>query len=64
MTQDASALAGSVHNRGAESGRLHHPAANDQQGAARPFTRNGDEVSWTDIIAWLHYGLIEARNSA
>jgi hypothetical protein len=25
-----------------------------------PFTRNGDEV-WTDIIAWLHYGLIEAE---
>lgn len=24
-----------------------------------PFTRNGDDV-WTDIIAWLHYGLIEA----
>src|SRR3979490_986420 len=25
-----------------------------------PFTRNGDEV-WTDIIAWLHYGLVEAE---
>ena len=25
-----------------------------------PFTRNGDEV-WTDIIAWLHHGLIEAE---
>jgi general L-amino acid transport system substrate-binding protein len=25
-----------------------------------PFTRNGDDV-WTDIIAWLHYGLIEAE---
>src|SRR6201989_29961 len=25
-----------------------------------PFTRNGDEV-WTDIITWLHYGLIEAE---
>jgi general L-amino acid transport system substrate-binding protein len=25
-----------------------------------PFTRNGDEV-WTDIVAWLHYGLIEAE---
>jgi general L-amino acid transport system substrate-binding protein len=25
-----------------------------------PFTRNGDEV-WSDIITWLHYGLIEAE---
>jgi general L-amino acid transport system substrate-binding protein len=25
-----------------------------------PFTRNGDEV-WSDIIAWLHYGPIEAE---
>ena len=25
-----------------------------------PFTRNGDEV-WTDIIAWPHFGLIEAE---
>jgi len=25
-----------------------------------PFTAHGDDV-WTDIIAWLHYGLIEAE---
>jgi general L-amino acid transport system substrate-binding protein len=25
-----------------------------------PFTRNGDEV-WSDIVTWLHYGLIEAE---
>src|SRR5262249_26773756 len=25
-----------------------------------PFTRNGDEV-WSDIVTWLHYGLVEAE---
>ena len=60
MTQDASALAGAVATAAPNRGRLRRAAADDQQGAAGPFTRNGDEV-WTDIIAWLHYGLIEAE---
>jgi len=47
-------------NRGAERGRLRHPADDDQQEPLGPFTRNGDEV-WSDIITWLHYGLVEAE---
>ena len=35
-------------------------AAAQRAGITIHFTRNGDEV-WTDIIAWLHYGLIEAE---
>src|SRR5258705_2002383 len=60
MTQDASALAGSVTTASpnpADYINLSQTIINVQPG---PFTRNGDEV-WTDIIAWLHYGRIEAE---
>ena len=60
MTQDASALAGSITTAApnpADYTILPQTISKEPLG---PFTRNGDEV-WTDIIAWLHYGLIEAE---
>jgi general L-amino acid transport system substrate-binding protein len=60
MTQDASALAGAVATaapNAADYAVLPQTISKEPLG---PFTRNGDEV-WTDIIAWLHYGLIEAE---
>jgi general L-amino acid transport system substrate-binding protein len=60
MTQDASALAGSVTTQAqspADYTVLPQTISKEPLG---PFTRNGDDV-WTDIIAWLHYGLVEAE---
>jgi general L-amino acid transport system substrate-binding protein len=60
MTQDASALAGAVATaapNAADYAVLPQTISKEPLG---PFTRNGDEV-WTDIIAWLHYGLVEAE---
>src|SRR4051795_3126908 len=60
MTQDASALAGSVTTAApnpADYTVLPQTISKEPLG---PFTRNGDEV-WTDIVAWLHYALIEAE---
>jgi general L-amino acid transport system substrate-binding protein len=60
MTQDASALAGSVTTAApnpADYTVLPQTISKEPLG---PFTRNGDEV-WSDIITWLHYGLIEAE---
>src|ERR1700730_352292 len=60
MTQDASALAGAVATaapNAADQLLLPRTISKEPLG---PFTRNGDEV-WTDIIAWLHYGLIESE---
>src|SRR6202048_1062140 len=60
MTQDASALAGSVPTAGPNAGAHRIWPTTISKEPLGPFTRNGDEV-WTDIIAWLHYGLIEAE---
>lgn len=60
MTQDASALAGAVGTAApipADYAVLAETISKEPLG---PFTRNGDEV-WTNIVAWLHYGLIEAE---
>src|SRR3954453_18891812 len=60
MTQDASALAGSVTTAApnpADYSVLPQTISKEPLG---PFTRNGDEV-WSDIITWLHYGLVEAE---
>ena len=60
MTQDASALAGSVTTAApnpADYAVLPQTISKEPLG---PFTRNGDEV-WSDIITWLHYGLVEAE---
>src|SRR5690242_7393501 len=61
MTQDASALAGAVTTAApnpADYVVLPQTISKEPLG---PFTRNGDEV-WSDIITWLHYGLIEAED--
>src|ERR1700750_2892668 len=60
MTQDASALAGAVATAGPHAGDHLGVAQTISKEPLGPFTRNGDEV-WTDIIAWLHYGLIESE---
>jgi len=60
MTQGASALAGAV--AAAPSNLADHLVLPEtiRKEPLGPFTRNGDEV-WTDIVAWLHYGLIEVE---
>src|SRR6476660_2613744 len=60
MTQDASALAGAVATAAPNAADYVVLPITISKEPLGPFTRNGDEV-WTDIIAWLHYGLIEAE---
>jgi general L-amino acid transport system substrate-binding protein len=60
MTQDASALAGAVATAAPNAADYIVLPQTISKEPLGPFTRNGDEV-WTDIIAWLHYGLIEAE---
>lgn len=60
MTQDASALAGSVATGAPNPADYLVLPVTISKEPLGPFTRNGDEV-WSDIIAWLHYGLIEAE---
>ena len=60
MTQDASALAGSVTTAAPNPADYTILPLTISKEPLGPFTRNGDEV-WTDIVAWLHYGLIEAE---
>jgi general L-amino acid transport system substrate-binding protein len=60
MTQDASALAGSVATGAPNPADYLVLPITISKEPLGPFTRNGDEV-WSDIIAWLHYGLIEAE---
>jgi general L-amino acid transport system substrate-binding protein len=60
MTQDASALAGAVATASPNPADYLVLPETISKEPLGPFTRNGDEV-WTDIVAWLHYGLIEAE---
>src|SRR5881227_2855756 len=60
MTQDASALAGAVATAAPKASDYIVLPLTISKEPLGPFTRNGDEV-WTDVIAWLHYGLIEAE---
>src|SRR5215472_138841 len=60
MTQDASALAGSVATVAPNPADYVVLPVTISKEPLGPFTRNGDEV-WSDIITWLHYGLIEAE---
>src|ERR1700704_4364657 len=60
MTQNASALAGAVPTAASNPADYTVLPQTISKEPLGPFTRNGDEV-WTDIIAWLHYGLIEAE---
>ncbi len=60
MTQDASALAGAVATAAPKAEDYAVLPQTISKEPLGPFTRNGDEV-WSDIITWLHYGLIEAE---
>ncbi|HLZ06034.1 MAG TPA: amino acid ABC transporter substrate-binding protein [Bradyrhizobium sp.] len=60
MTQDASALAGAVATAAPNPADYVVLPITISKEPLGPFTRNGDEV-WTDIVAWLHYGLVEAE---
>ncbi|WP_076862833.1 amino acid ABC transporter substrate-binding protein [Bradyrhizobium mercantei] len=60
MTQDASALAGAVATAAPKADDYVVLPQTISKEPLGPFTRNGDEV-WSDIITWLHYGLVEAE---
>jgi general L-amino acid transport system substrate-binding protein len=60
MTQDASALAGAVATAAPNADDYVVLPQTISKEPLGPFTRNGDEV-WSDIITWLHYGLVEAE---
>src|SRR5258705_3377612 len=60
MTQDASALAGAVTTAAPNPADYVVLSQTISKEPLGPFTRNGDEV-WSDIITWLHYGLVEAE---
>ena len=60
MTQDASALAGSVATAAPNPADYLVLPLTISKEPLGPFTRNGDEV-WSDIVTWLHYGLVEAE---
>src|SRR6201997_5129200 len=60
MPQAASALAGSVATAAPNPADYLVLPITISKEPLGPFTRNGDEV-WSDIITWLHYGLLEAE---
>src|ERR1700709_45152 len=60
VTHDASALAASVTTAAPNPADYTILPVTISKEPLGPFTRNGDEV-WTDVVAWLHYGLIEAE---
>src|SRR5262252_9374501 len=60
MTQDASALAGSVATAAPNPADYLVLSETISKEPLGPFTRNGDEA-WSNFIAWVHYGLIEAE---
>ena len=60
MTQDASALAGAVTTAAPNAADYVVLPQTISKEPLGPFTRNGDEV-WSEIVTWLHYGLIEAE---
>jgi general L-amino acid transport system substrate-binding protein len=62
MTQDASALAGAltVARDPSAYAVLEETISKEPLG---PFTRNGDD-QWSNVVAWVHYALVEARSWA
>jgi general L-amino acid transport system substrate-binding protein len=60
MTQDASALAGAVATAAPNPADYLVLSETISKEPLGPFTRNGDEA-WSNFIAWIHYGLIEAE---
>ena len=62
MTQDSSALAGAVGTAAPNPADYAVLAETISKEPLGPFTRKGDEV-WSDIVTWLHYGLLEAEEN-
>jgi general L-amino acid transport system substrate-binding protein len=62
MTQDASALAGAVGTAAPNPGDYVVLSQTISKEPLGPFTRNGDE-QWSNIVAWVHYGLVEAEEA-
>lgn len=60
MTQDASALAGAVATAAPNAADYLVLSETISKEPLGPFTRNGDEA-WSNFIAWVHYGLVEAE---
>ena len=60
MTQDASALAGAVATAAPNPADYLILSETISKEPLGPFTRNGD-VAWSNLIAWIHYGLVEAE---
>jgi general L-amino acid transport system substrate-binding protein len=60
MTQDASALAGAVATAAPNPADYLVLSETISKEPLGPFTRNGDEA-WSNFVAWIHYGLIEAE---
>jgi len=60
MTQDASALAGAVSTAAPNPADYLVLSETISKEPLGPFTRNGDEA-WSNLIAWVHYGLVEAE---
>src|SRR5690242_14723528 len=62
MTQDASALAGAVATAAPNPADYLVLSETISKEPLGPFTRNGDD-QWSNIVAWVHYGLIEAEEA-
>jgi general L-amino acid transport system substrate-binding protein len=61
MTQDTSALAGAIATA-PNPGEYTVLAETISKEPLGPFTRNGDD-QWSNIVAWVHYGLVEAEEN-
>jgi general L-amino acid transport system substrate-binding protein len=62
MTQDSSALAGAVGTAAPNPADYVVLSQTISKEPLGPFTRNGDE-QWSNIVAWVHYGLVEAEEA-
>ncbi|WP_159348521.1 amino acid ABC transporter substrate-binding protein [Roseomonas harenae] len=62
MTQDASALAGAMATAAPNAADYLVLAETISKEPLGPFTRNGDDA-WSNIVAWVHYGLVEAEEA-
>ncbi len=62
MTQDASALAGALATAAPDANAYAVLAETISKEPLGPFTRNGDDA-WSNIVAWVHYGLLEAEEA-
>jgi general L-amino acid transport system substrate-binding protein len=60
MSQDASALAAAVGTAAPNPADYKVLPETISKEPLGPFTRNGDDV-WSNIVAWVHYGLLEAE---